>query len=261
MNPSNAFGPYNKLVNETSSIAKNELLNCNALSTTSNQFPNEKSNKTLTIYHGSSEEIVPTYGKGNPKCDYGLAFYCTEDRYQSDLWACSKNGKGITYQFELDITDLKILKLNKDDSLLWLSILLSNRTLGDLSEVAEINLKDFLCKYLTVDVNDYDVIIGYRADDSYFSFAKSFIEGELTYEYLVEALELGTLGYQVAIKSRKAFDRLTLVNKFNLESKDLQKRYSIRDRQARNTFKEYRLKVAYDRRRLKNNVNDIYKFI
>lgn len=218
-------------------------------------------NKTMKIYHGSSKEIVVQFGKGNPRCDYGLAFYCTEDRHQSDLWACSKTGQGYTYEFDLDISELRVLKLNKEDALLWLAILLSNREIEDLSEIGELNMKDFLNKYLTVDVNDYDVIIGYRADDSYFSFAKSFIEGGLTYEYLVEALELGKLGYQVAIKSKKAFDKLKLSNTYILNSKELQSEFFRRDRQARNTFKDYSVKVAYDRRRYKNNVNDIYKFL
>lgn len=217
--------------------------------------------KCLKIYHGSSKDIVAQFGKGNPKCDYGLAFYCTEDRHQADLWACSKTGQGYTYEYDLDTTGLKVLKLNKDDALAWLAILISNRKVEDLSEVGELNLKDFLKKYLTIDVNDYDVIIGYRADDSYFSFAKSFIEGNLTYEYLVEALELGKLGYQVAIKSEKAFNNLKLVDTYSLNSKELQLEYLSRDRQARNTFSDYRSKVAFDRRRLKNNINDIYKFL
>lgn len=36
--------------------------------------------KSLIIYHGSGEIIEkPQFGYGNPKNDYGLGFYCTED--------------------------------------------------------------------------------------------------------------------------------------------------------------------------------------
>ena len=46
----------------------------------------------MIIYHGSPNKIKPMYGKGNKQCDYGLAFYCTEDEHQADLWAVSKKG-------------------------------------------------------------------------------------------------------------------------------------------------------------------------
>ena len=37
-------------------------------------------NKKLTIYHGSTQVIeTPMFGAGNPRNDYGLGFYCTEN--------------------------------------------------------------------------------------------------------------------------------------------------------------------------------------
>ena len=134
----------------------------------------------MIIYHGSPNKIKPMYGKGNKQCDYGLAFYCTEDEHQADLWAVSKKGYGFTHKYSLDVKGLKILKLDEDDVLLWLAILMSNRSISDLSAIASVNSELLLDKYLTIDVNDYDVIIGYRADDSYFAFATSFLEGSLT---------------------------------------------------------------------------------
>lgn len=215
----------------------------------------------LILYHGSYVNITPTYGLGNPKCDYGLAFYCTEDIYQAKLWAVAKTGTGYVYKFKLDTKDLNILKISEDNVLLWLAILMSNRELDDLSEVGQVNLRLFLEKYLTVDISTYDIIIGYRADDSYFKFASAFIEGALTYEYLVKAIKLGSLGYQVAIKSKRAFDRLIALDSISIQSNKLKSEFNNRDRIARNTYSDYASRVAYDRVRFKNNVNDIYKFL
>lgn len=214
----------------------------------------------LILYHSSCVNITPTYSLGNPRCDYGLAFYCTEDIYQAKLWAVAKTGTGYVCKFKLNTKDLNILKISEDNVLLWLAILMSNREIADLSEVGQVNLKLFLEKYLTVNINTYDIIIGYRADDSYFKFASAFIEGVLTYEYLVKAIKLESLGYQVAVKSKRAFDRLIALESISIQSGKLKDEYN-RDRIARNTYSEYASRIAYDRVMLKNNINDIYKFL
>ena len=54
--------------------------------------------------------------------------------------------------------------------------------------------KKFIKKYLKVDVKDYDIVIGYRADDSYFQIAESFLANQLALEVLGDALHLGRLG-------------------------------------------------------------------
>lgn len=215
----------------------------------------------IEIYHGSPIRIKPVYGKGNQRCDYGLAFYCTEDEHQSDLWAVAKTGSGFTHKYSLDVTGLKILRLEENDVLLWLSILMSNRVITDLSDVGAVNLELLLEKYLTIDVNDYDLIIGYRADDSYFSFATAFVEGNLTYDCLVESIRLGNLGYQCAVKSEKAFERLKEVSIKEVKSDKLKLEYLNRDKIARNSFKDYSKKSAYDIARLRNKVKTIYSFI
>lgn len=46
----------------------------------------------LTLYHGSPDEIIiPTYGRGNEKHDYGNGFYLTENiDYESLFRSLSK---------------------------------------------------------------------------------------------------------------------------------------------------------------------------
>ena len=49
-----------------------------------------------------------------------------------------------------------------------------------------------------------DLVIGYRADDSYFSFVKDFLNNRISLAQLQQALKLGTVGEQIVIKSQRA---------------------------------------------------------
>ena len=69
--------------------------------------------------------------------------------------------------------------------------------------------KEYILKNFTADYKNYDAIIGYRADDSYFSFAQDFINGTISYRQLGNALRLGKLGQQFVLKSKK---HLTTLN-------------------------------------------------
>lgn len=52
------------------------------------------------------------------------------------------------------------------------------------------------------------MVRGYRADDSYFSFAKAFLTNQISYLQLSHAMKLGRPGEQVVLKSKKAFDAI-----------------------------------------------------
>ena len=61
-------------------------------------------------------------------------------------------------------------------------------------------------------VQDHDFIKGYRADDSYFSFAAAFLNNTISLSQLEKAMVLGKLGEQIVAKSEKAFDRLAYIS-------------------------------------------------
>jgi hypothetical protein len=69
------------------------------------------------------------------------------------------------------------------------------------------------------------LIIGYRADDSYFYYAESFINNGISVGQLASAMRLGKLGEQIVIKSKFAFSNLKY-NGFAIAEKD--KYYSLR---------------------------------
>lgn len=52
------------------------------------------------------------------------------------------------------------------------------------------------------------MITGYRADDSYYDYAESFLNNGITVQQLAKAMQLGKLGEQIVLKSKLAFSRI-----------------------------------------------------
>lgn len=206
----------------------------------------------MIIFHGSKTIIEkPIYGAGKPYNDYGLGFYCTESIEMAKEWGVSLDADGYANSYEIDTNGLKILDLQdkKYCILHWLAILLENRTFEIKAPLA-LEGREYLLKHFMVDYKNYDIIIGYRADDSYFSFAEDFLNGAISYRQLNNAMRLGKLGLQFVLKSKEAFARLKFLG-YELASKKewYAKRFN-RDMQAR---KEY-----FDVERNKRQKGDLY---
>ena len=193
----------------------------------------------MIIYHGSKDIIEkPEYGKGNKKNDYGLGFYCTESLELAKEWACTNNEtNGYANKYEINIHEYKVLDLRdrKYNILNWIAILLKYRTF-DTNNPISLKAKEYILNNFYVDVEEYDVIIGYRADDSYFSFAKDFINNTITVEQLAQAMQLGDLGIQIVIKSKKAFEMLKYISYESAECKEYYIKRVNRDKKARETY-------------------------
>lgn len=165
------------------------------------------------IYHGSINIIKePIYGYGKKYNDYGLGFYCTENIELAKEWAVNKDKDGYANIYELDISDLNILNLNdkKYNILHWLTLLIKNREF-DLRTIVSKRAKEYLIKNYSIDLNGIDIVIGYRADDSYFTFAQDFLNNSISLRKLNEAMRLGDLGEQIVLISKKAFDNVKYV--------------------------------------------------
>ena len=134
------------------------------------------------LYHGSEFLIEkPEFGKGARHNDYGRGFYCTENIELAREWACAKQKNGYVNIYELDMEGLKVLNLNdsKYHILNWLAILADNRTYWQNGSIAE-EAKKYIKEHFLIDITPYDIIVGYRADDSYFSFAQDFVSGVIS---------------------------------------------------------------------------------
>ena len=166
--------------------------------------------KWITLYHGSEQLVEePTFGKGRVNNDFGLGFYCTESEDLAKEWAVSSLRNGFANRYTLDTEYLNILNLNSPDYTIlnWIAVLVEHRLFSIKTPVAR-RAKRYLIDHFGVNVNAYDLITGYRADDSYFDYAESFLNNGISVEQLARAMRLGKLGEQIVIKSQFAFSRL-----------------------------------------------------
>lgn len=164
----------------------------------------------MTVFHGSEFKIEKPYlGGGKTTNDYGSGFYCTESEDLACEWAVTQQHDGYANKYALDMRGLEVLDLNGDGYcvLHWLAVLLRHRTFDVRYGVATLS-KPYLMENFAVDISKYDVIRGYRADDSYFSFAQDFLSGTISYPQLTVAMRLGKLGEQIVLKTKEAFARI-----------------------------------------------------
>lgn len=194
----------------------------------------------MRIYHGSKDLIrQPEFGKGKKNNDYGLGFYCTEELCMAQEWAVDEGRDGYANVYELDRSDLSILRLNSDKytTLHWLAVLLKNREF-DMPSALAMEAKEYLLERFLTPYEDVDIVIGYRADDSYFSFAQDFLNGTIHYRQLQQAMHLGKLGQQVVLKSERAFSRLVFIDALPTLSSAWFARKQQRDRAARYAYRD-----------------------
>lgn len=190
------------------------------------------------IYHGSENIIEkPIYGYGKSYNDYGVGFYCTEAIEMAKEWGVSADFNGYANIYDLDMTDLTVLNLEDSEYCIlhWLNILLQNREF-EMSSLLARDAKEYLNENFFVDYSSVDIITGYRADDSYFSFAQDFINGTISFRQLSNAMHLGKLGIQIVLKSEKAFSKLLYIGNEIAKKDEWFAKKQLRDKRARDEY-------------------------
>lgn len=195
----------------------------------------------IILFHGTPDKIVvPTYGKGDEKHDYGRGFYLTENIDLAKEWAvCRPNEtNGYIHRYELDNDCIKILDFQEKGVLAWLAELMKHRDASD-SKRYRMLATNFIEKY-GVDTEEYDVIKGWRANASYFYIAKEFVRDNIDIDILEELLSLGGLGIQYCIKSERAYSELREVEKGLqlVDYREFNEKYNQRDMDARRKMRE-----------------------
>lgn len=206
----------------------------------------------IKLYHGSEKIIEkPVFGYGKKYNDYGLGFYCTDSLEMAKEWGVGKEQDGYANCYEIECDGLRILDLNGAEYCIlhWLAVLLQNREFDVPSGLA-LEAKEYLLAHFSIDYDTYDAIIGYRADDSYFSFAQDFINGTISYRQLNNAMHLGKLGQQFVLKSERAFERVRFTGSEVAKSSEWYAKKMLRDKTAR---REY-----FDVERNKRQKGDLY---
>ncbi len=204
------------------------------------------------IYHGSEKIIEkPVFGFGKKYNDYGPGFYCTASPELAKEWSVDMLRNGYANKYEIETDNLKILNLNSEDYCIlhWLTLLLKNRQFDITSPLAN-EAKEYLLNNFDVPLYGVDIVTGYRADDSYFSFAQDFINGTISYRQLNNAMHLGKLGEQFVLISRKSFENIKFTGAEPAQSSEWYAKKEIRDKTAR---KEY-----FNTERNKRQRGDIY---
>jgi len=196
----------------------------------------------MIVYHGSDHIVkTPVYHGGKRTNDYGYGFYTTESPDLAKEWACARDIDGFANQYELNTEGLKVLNLNspKYTILNWLAVLTKFRSYWQRSSLSE-EAKNYLQDHFYVDVEQYDLIIGYRADDSYFSFAQDFISGAISLQKLSEAMRLGKLGEQIVLKSKRAFEQISFLDAEPAMAEKFYEKKVARDLEARRAYRATR---------------------
>lgn len=192
----------------------------------------------IVLYHGSKEKIEkPLLGKGKVYNDYGQGFYCTEHIELAREWSCNEGVDGFVNEYGLDPSGLKILNLSSEEYTIlhWLALLMENRRFRVSTPVMRRGVQ-WLKDYFLIDISEYDLIIGYRADDSYFSFARAFISNEISLSQLNYAMRLGRLGEQYVLKTEQAFKQLVFKSAELADNTIYYARRKMRDDEVRNAF-------------------------
>ena len=202
-----------------------------------------------TIYHGSVKIIEqPQYGAGRKDNDYGLGFYCTEDIELAKEWAASDERGGFVNCYEVEEDGMCFLNLQQipEESgsysaqermiLQWMALLVDNRAIR-LGSPVERRGKEYLVSRFLPDISKYDCLIGYRADDSYFSYARAFLSNTLTIGQLSAAMRLGNLGLQYVIRSPRMFDRIRFLEAVPVDGGVYFPKRMQRDQSARKEFR------------------------
>lgn len=202
--------------------------------------------KNIILYHGTDHPIEkPVLDGGKVTNDYGIGFYCTEHYELACEWAAKVKGRpAVVNKYELQGAGLKVLDLSssKYNILNWMTLLLKNRTFTLTSPIS-VEAKKYLLENFDVNVDGFDVIKGYRADDSYFSFAEDFLNNTISVQKLAKAMKLGKLGIQIVLISEKAFDQLHFIESQDIDNLKYFSAYDKRDKKARAKYVEERATI------------------
>lgn len=195
-------------------------------------------NQNIIIYHGSQQIVeVPKFGIGKDYNDYGRGFYCTENIELAKEWACPIKNDGYSNKYQFSLEGMNVMHLTKGEFniLNWLAILLAHRKFDINSPVGN-SAREFILSRFMPDTTDVDVMIGYRADDSYFSFAEDFVNNTLSLRDLNKAMQLGSLGEQIVLLSKRAFDQINFLEYEIADYREYYFKRAERDQAARSAY-------------------------
>ncbi len=197
----------------------------------------------MIIYHGSDHIVkIPRYMGGKVDNDYGNGFYTTEYEDRAKSWAALNGNpeRSIVNIYELEKEKLKVLNLNEHGVLAWISEVVANR--GTNQEMAEV-VGNRLVEMYRVNSDEYDIIQGYRADDSYTQVIEAFLLNQINVFEVEKLFYKGSLGNQIFLKSKKAFDYIQWIDAYEVTLDEADKKSDFYARREVNKFLSERIKA------------------
>ncbi|MBP5358977.1 MAG: DUF3990 domain-containing protein [Treponema sp.] len=152
----------------------------------------------MKLYHGSNVTVSnPKILQSDRRLDFGTGFYLTSSIEQASRWANltaqrRESGKATVSVFEFDESmesSLRILKFEKPDEK-WLEFVTVNR------------------KNLTIQNDDYDIIIGPVANDRTMPVISLYFSGLYDMEETIRRLLPQKLHDQYTFRTEKALQTL-----------------------------------------------------
>ncbi|MCR5641406.1 MAG: DUF3990 domain-containing protein [Lachnospiraceae bacterium] len=192
----------------------------------------------MRLYHGSKIVVEqPIKAAGRVNNDYGQGFYCTENIELAKEWASETSKGGFVNEYMIDTSGMKVIDLNKEPYTIfhWLTVLVEHRKVRISTPLMKRGV-DFLKTNFHVDISQADIIRGYRADDSYFSFVRAFLQNSIDVYQLERAMRLGGLGEQVFIQSEAAFHAIKFIDAERVEGKVYAPKRQEREQEAKRAF-------------------------
>ena len=166
------------------------------------------------LYHGSNCTVkVPDLDHCKEDNDFGKAFYVTNDKKKAEMWALLKTdsegkGKPTVSVYANNFNKLIVKDLGDYSVESWIAVLIKHR--GYSGSITRRAAYRFIDLYYP-DIFDADIVIGYRADDSYFRITEAFLRNAIGTGNVSSLLHVGRLGYQAAISSLSAFDLPSII--------------------------------------------------
>ena len=150
---------------------------------------------SMEVYHGSYTTVKePRIQKGLYTKDFGVGFYCTQLKQQSERWAGKFDTPKVNiYDYELK-TGLKVLEF-KEMTDEWL---------------------DFVVACRNGQPHGYDIVIGAMADDQIYNYISDFIRGIITREQFWVLAKFKYPTHQIVFCTQKSLESITFEKSYSL---------------------------------------------
>lgn len=166
----------------------------------------------ITLYHGSKSGIKGMIQPISRRyCDFGKGFYMGTEIQQPLTLICNYP-KAKLYTVEMELDGLDILDI--EVGINWALLIALNR-----GKLEMIKGTPIYRKYVEMSRNK-DLIIGYIANDRMFVVLDRFFSGEITDQALIHSLSALKLGKQYVAVSKKACDKITIIEEHMLSEKE-----------------------------------------